>query len=475
MKRYLKKVIKKCTHWLGQEEEAKRGGAHLEPHPMALRVAPYIEELISRLRHANYETYIVGGAIRDLLQGREPKDYDIATAATPEEIRNVFGRRAARIIGKRFKIVHVYVGGEIVEVSTFRRNPDMPGNKPEPLKHRKALPEKLIFDDNQFGTASEDAWRRDFSVNALFYDPLHEHLFDFTGLGLQDIQNGVVRALGDPRVRFEEDPVRLLRALKLVGQYDFTMEPATAAALADQVQLLRHASPSRLTLELEKILKSAWSDTILTACQEHGLLCYFLSFLAEHWGTPQTEYAMRLLAVRNERVRKGFYRASISIAMSALTLPFLEEYFKSEVGGLWEPGADSDERVEKMVRAVLAPHAMIKRLNASAERILTLQPRLKAGRRSSGSGAHAIEFLKIQNEAMWHSEELVTRWKAAGGKDAEEESGSESGETGAKPPRARRRRRRRKPVNTAGEALPENSGTADEREEIELPPLEVGI
>ena len=177
-----------------------------------LPVENRVIELISTLQRAGFEAYIVGGAIRDLLLGRRPKDYDISTAATPEEVRNVFGRRAARIIGKRFRLVHVRHGGELFEVSTFRQAPppETAAVAPDGRKHEE-LPEHMILSDNSFGTAEEDAWRRDFTVNALFYDPVRSELIDFTGQGIDDIRSGVVRAIGNPRLRFEEDPVRILR------------------------------------------------------------------------------------------------------------------------------------------------------------------------------------------------------------------------------------------------------------------------
>ena len=149
-----------------------------------LPVAPHVVDLISELQNAGYEAYIVGGAIRDLLLGRKPKDFDISTSATPEEVRAVFGRRIARIIGKRFRLVHVEYSGELFEVSTFRRAPTRTA-----ANSKKELPENLILSDNSFGTAEEDAWRRDFTVNALFYDPVNSELLDYTGQGIDDIRN----------------------------------------------------------------------------------------------------------------------------------------------------------------------------------------------------------------------------------------------------------------------------------------------
>ncbi len=450
MKKYLKKII----GWIGNDSGSVAVNATTAEtgttRRQRLEVAPYIERLTRELRRAGYETYIVGGAVRDLLLGREPKDYDIATAATPEEIRNVFGRRQARIIGKRFKLVHVHAGGEIVEVSTFRRAPSAPGATPAPLRHRDHLPEKLIFDDNEFGNAFEDAMRRDFTVNALFYDTESGEIRDFTGQGLADIEAKTVRAIGNPDDRFEEDPVRLLRALKLAGQYDFSLEPETDRAVRQHAALLCHASPSRLTLELEKILKAMWSHRIFAVAREYGLLQYFLSFLDRHWGSPQAEYAMRLLEVRNQRVDKGLYRASISIAMASLVLPFVELEQGNPPGRLWNDGDLDGEAVEDTVRKVLTPHCMIKRLIASSERIIMWQPLLRSGNRRDRFGAshnfaHSFEFLKIQNEAMWQSEDLAALWRSNGG-GGEPEAGEK--------PRKRRRRKRGGKTGKTAEAVP---------------------
>ena len=206
-----------------------------------LQVAPYITDIIARLQEAGYETYVVGGAIRDLMLGREPKDYDISTSATPEQVKDVFGRRRARIIGRRFKLVHLYQGMEIIEISTFRKMPEKSTKVPAKLKDQP-VPENMIFHDNEFGTSEEDAWRRDFTVNALFYDPVSHKLIDHTKSGLDDINNGIVRAIGDASLRFEEDPVRMLRALKLVGQYGFKLCPETEASLRECLPLITHAA-----------------------------------------------------------------------------------------------------------------------------------------------------------------------------------------------------------------------------------------
>ena len=328
-----------------------------------LPVAPHVVDLISELQNAGYEAYIVGGAIRDLLLGRKPKDFDISTSATPEEVRAVFGRRIARIIGKRFRLVHVEYSGELFEVSTFRRAPTRTA-----ANSKKELPENLILSDNSFGTAEEDAWRRDFTVNALFYDPVNSELLDYTGQGIDDIRNRVVRAIGDPKLRFEEDPVRMLRALKLIGQYDFTMDAATENALFSELELIRVAAPSRLALELEKILSSAYGDKHFQAFHDYGLLPYFLPELNAAWDTPHGDYALNLLNERNCRVREGLYRNSVSLAMAALALPFVELECGGKPGDLWNPGPDSTAAIRGVLDRLFKPQTMMNRMTMSAER-----------------------------------------------------------------------------------------------------------
>lgn len=377
--------------------------------------APHIKAIIETLQKAGYEAYVVGGAIRDLMLEREPKDYDISTSASPEEIREVFGRRRARIIGRRFRLVHLYNGKEIVEVSTFRRRPE--ANKPAKFNPRYGpAPENMIFHDNEYGTAEEDAFRRDFTVNALFFDPVNGEVIDYTGQGIDDIVNRKVRVIGDPALRFEEDPVRILRALKLIGQYGFTMTDETETGVRDCIELITHASKSRLTLELEKVLKNAYSSDILSAFHEYGLLEHFLPFLDKYWETPAGIYAIQLLSERDRRLREGEYRDSISLAMAALALPFIEEELgNGEKGGLWAHKSYTDSEIRNIVDNFFLPHHMIKRLDYSAQRTLMMQPwfvNTENPKRVTGRKgyAHARELFMIQNALVWKDETLEHKW-----------------------------------------------------------------
>ena len=367
-----------------------------------LEVSDNAIEVISTLQNAGFESYIVGGAVRDLLLGRAPKDFDISTAAPPEKVREVFGRRRARIIGKRFRLTHVYVGRELFEVSTFRRAPDGNGADERGIKEPQNAPEHLIFSDNAFGTAREDAWRRDFTVNALFYDPLKEEILDYTERGVADMEAHVVRAIGDPSLRFEEDPVRILRALKLVAQFDFALDAATENALFAKMPLIRHAAPSRLALELEKILQSCYGDRHLQVFHDYGLLEYLLPEFENEWGSPYHQYMMKLFFERNCRVDEGAYRASLSLGVATLAVVFVEKLCGSAPGGLWRQTPEARTAIRAVLDKLFRPQNMMMKVNASAERILLMQPELEKSPLPRGlprqrAYAHACELCRIRH------------------------------------------------------------------------------
>ena len=369
-----------------------------------LEVSDSAVEIISTLQNAGFESYIVGGAVRDLLLGRSPKDFDISTAASPEEVRAVFGRRRARIIGKRFRLAHVYVGRELFEVSTFRRAPETNGADERGIKDPQKMPEHLIFSDNSFGTAREDARRRDFTVNALFYDPLKEEILDYTGQGLADIQAHVVRAIGTPALRFEEDPVRILRALKLVAQFDFALGAATENALFSKMPLIRHAAPSRLALELEKILQSCYGDRHLQVFHDYGLLEYLLPEFETRWGSPCHQHMMKLFFERNCRVDEGVYRASLSLGVATLATAFVEELCGREPGGLWPETPESRAAIRTVLDKMFRPQNMMMKVNVAAERILLMQTELEKSTLSrtlprQRAYAHACELYRIRHLA----------------------------------------------------------------------------
>ena len=365
-------------------------------------IAPHITEIISGLQTAGYEAYLVGGAVRDFLLHRQPKDYDISTSATPEEVKKVFRKNRIMIIGRRFRLVHFYHGNEIIEISTFRKKPEPidPSDRPAKVQH---APENMIFRDNEFGTVQEDAERRDFTVNALFYDPVHDELFDFTGKGVEDIRNGIVRAIGNPKIRFEEDPVRILRALKLVGQYGFKLESETEKALREQLELITLASDSRMTLEMEKILKNPYGDQILQTFHEYGFLKYFLPDLDAHWESSDLRFILELLAKRNERIRNGEYRESISLAIAIFAYPSVSRWISACKKKHVNTKAFRIE-LEDLTSSILLPRHPTRRAIGAAVRTLLLQadfssndPKVQSDLKHHPGYAHARELAFIRN------------------------------------------------------------------------------
>ena len=216
------------------------------------RVDPNALDVVSRLRKAGFQALLVGGCVRDLLLGADPKDFDVATSATPEQVRRLF--RRSRMVGRRFKIAHVYYGREFVEVSTFRRSlaTDEGGD-------HAAHPTGLILRDNAYGTLDEDAFRRDFTVNALYYDPHDEEILDFVG-GLEDLKRHRLRFIGNPGERLREDPVRLLRAMRFQAKLGFDVDAGITRDENLTAERLTAIPPARLFEEFSKMFLTGYAD-----------------------------------------------------------------------------------------------------------------------------------------------------------------------------------------------------------------------
>ena len=250
-------------------------------------ISPEALKVLYGLKEADYVAYIAGGGVRDLLLGRQPKDFDIVTDATPNEVRRVF--RNSRLIGRRFRLAHVFFGRDkIIEVATFRSNlppdpadasessdtSDMPDPPDRPLPpeslHHVRRDDGLIVRDNLFGTPQEDALRRDFTINALFYNIRDFSLIDYVG-GLDDLKNRVIRFIGDPGVRCVEDPVRMVRAVRFAAMLGFEFEPATAAAIHEHHDKLALANRSRLYEEVQKLFFCKAARRAYELLREFGL------------------------------------------------------------------------------------------------------------------------------------------------------------------------------------------------------------
>lgn len=240
-------------------------------------IDPDADRVVRKLNRAGYKAYLVGGCVRDLLVQRTPKDFDVATSATPNEIKATF--RNSRIIGRRFRLAHVFFGSKIIEVSTFRANPR------EEDDH-----DLLIRRDNVFGTENEDARRRDFTINGLFYDVEREEVIDHVG-GLADLDAKLIRTIGDPDVRFQEDPVRMLRAIKFAARLGFGFEPATWRALLRWRGEISKCAPPRLLEEMHRLMRGGAarrSFELLVETGALGVLSPYLAGLLEGPGAPAT-------------------------------------------------------------------------------------------------------------------------------------------------------------------------------------------
>src|SRR5688500_180388 len=284
------------------------------------QVDPDALKVLYRLHEHNYVAYLVGGSVRDLLLERRPKDFDIATSAHPHQVKKLF--RNCWIIGRRFRLAHVKFGPKTIEVATFRRQVDpaeLPQDAPyvdEALDATPEMPiapgasfeeqvrsegthlakvrahERIIHRDNAFGTPEEDAFRRDFTINALFYDIASFSIIDYVG-GLKDLENRLIRSIGDPGVRFLEDPVRMMRAVVFAARLDFWIDDLILEAFETHRHEIGRAAPARLMEEYFKILRSGYAEKTLSMLKETRLLREITPELAGA-GTPLWESIARL-------------------------------------------------------------------------------------------------------------------------------------------------------------------------------------
>lgn len=245
------------------------------------RVNKNVISILNKLKKAGFHAYIIGGGVRDLLLGYKPKDFDIATDARPEQVRSLL--KNSRIIGRRFKLVHVYFGREIVEVATFRATPSQEIQQANDLNSDHATLDGRIIRDNIYGDIEDDIWRRDFTVNAIYYDAIDQEIVDYCS-GYQDLLNHCLKMLGDPEVRYQEDPVRMLRALRFAAKLDFTIDEDTLAPINDREfhDLLDAIPKARLFEEYNKLFLHGHAEKSFYLLKEHLLLNKLFPFTATH-------------------------------------------------------------------------------------------------------------------------------------------------------------------------------------------------
>jgi poly(A) polymerase len=394
-------------------------------------------KVLYRLRQFNHIAYLVGGSVRDLLLGRTPKDFDIGTSAHPYEVKRLF--RNCWIIGRRFRLAHVKFGPKIIEVATFRRQVPA-GTEEEPaapvpvhLPSRDAAEEAdlLIHHDNTFGTPEEDAFRRDFTLNALFYDIETRSIIDYVG-GLEDIRAGIIRCIGDPEARFQEDPVRMLRAVALAARLDFTIDPPIRHAIDRYHGELARSSPARLMEEIYKVLRAGAAEKAFRLLVETGLLAAIAPeapgrITPAFWESLQAVDAYRRSFKRNPEALPN------AILLGSLLIPL--NLLDQHHGRTKELGARFGilplaRRDVEFLRQILLLQRHLRDANASARHRRAILHR--------SAFQAALLWLELHGKAP----EAVASWKELQTEIAEltPEGALPAGEA----PRRRRRRRRRR-------------------------------
>ena len=257
-------------------------------------------QVVSDLQEAGFEAYLVGGCIRDALLGRKPKDFDVSTSASPEEVKRIF--KGCRIIGRRFRIAHVRINRELIEVSTFRANPHEKENATK--NELREGEEGQLIRDNVFGSCDEDAWRRDFSINALYYNPTENVILDYMD-SIADIKNGMLRSIGDMETRFTEDPVRMLRIIRFAAKFDFSIPAEAEKLIHAQKQLISTVSAPRLFEEVLKLFHGGQAVKSFELLREYGLFKLMFPFTAEYLVEDELGMAERALTNTDKRIQEG--------------------------------------------------------------------------------------------------------------------------------------------------------------------------
>ncbi|HQS37525.1 MAG: poly(A) polymerase [Methylotenera sp. 24-45-7] len=442
---------KKSRPVLGTKKSAKRNSSNKDKAEIiTLKKHQIDRDLLSNaaartidgLQKAGFEAYIVGGAVRDLLLNRNPKDFDIATDATPEEVNRVF--RRSRIIGRRFRLVHVMFGDETIEVSTFRGHHQAEGDSHTNESGR-------ITRDNVFGSLEEDAARRDFTANALYYDPTSQEVLDFHH-GFADIRAGLLRIIGKPETRYIEDPVRMLRAVRLSAKLGLKIDPATQAPIAKMADLLQGVPPSRLFDEMLKLFLSGHAIESVNALREqhlhHGLLPMLDVVLEQPMGE---RFVMLALKNTDDRILSG-KSANPSFLFATLLW--------HEVLAAWATyKAQNNPPIPALHLAmndVLASQAeklaIHNRYTATMREIWGLQPRFeqRAGKRPFGLLTHpryraGYDFLLLRCESGEVPAELGAWWTTFAEAEGEERAAMLQPDTA---PKKRRKRKPKKAVSS---------------------------
>ena len=412
------------------------------------QIDPEALKVLYRLHQNGFVAYLVGGSVRDLLLGRRPKDFDIGTSAHPYQVKRLF--RNCWIIGRRFRLAHIKFGPKTIEVATFRRKlsaEELAAAEVAPVEH--AIPidghdesghDRLLHRDNTFGTPEEDAFRRDFTLNALFYDISSFSVIDYTG-GLSDLRARLVRCIGDPSERFQEDPVRMLRAVAMAARLDFAIDPPVDAAIAAHRHDIARSAPARLIEEFYKLLRSGASERVFRLMAERRLL----EPIARPLQKGASDALWRSLSAL-DAYRKRFEEIpgtlTNAILLGSLLVP-IGHQIRTPTARTPTPGKKPGRDPVPSVGLLPLARRDIERLGQilSLEqrlRDMSLSPRAKRAVMHRGAFQETLTWMDIHGEVP----DLVEHWRgfveAAGTYEGD-------GNAQADPPQRRRRRRRRRP------------------------------
>ena len=431
-----------------------------QEHALSRRdIDPDALKVLYRLRQGDYTAYLVGGSVRDLLLGRRPKDFDIGTSAHPSQVKKLF--RNCWIIGRRFRLAHVKFGQKVIEVATFRRQvaageevvqDGVPA--PDPTTPEG---ERLIHHDNTFGTPEEDAFRRDFTINALAYDIATFSVIDYVG-GLDDLRAGIVRSIGDPDIRLNEDPVRMIRAIAIAARLDFAVDASLLRAIRRHRKEIAKSSLPRLLEEYYKILRAGSAENTFRGLAETGLLEPISSELHRGAADPLWRSLAALDAYRRQfestpdtlsnAILLGTLLAPLGISLHPPRMPHAPPAEESDEGG--GPPASRRPRYPPGPRLGDLPLARrdVERLRlimTMQRRLsdLTLSPRAQLALAHRGIFREALTWMEIHGD----SPNVVEHWMGILDEGGIPESAEDSGEehhppAGALPTKRRRRRRR---------------------------------
>ncbi len=445
----IRRLVKKIFQKPGQAQQRR------EPEIIPLKQHGITHDMLSRgaervcedLENAGFQAFVVGGAVRDLLLGRDPKDFDIATNATPEQVKRVC--RRSRIIGRRFQIVHVMVGQELIEVTTFRALHD---------DDNATDAHGRVLRDNTFGSQADDAARRDFTVNALYYDPYDETIHDYHR-GYADLKAGQLRMIGDPAVRYREDPVRMLRAVRLGAKLGLEIESSTRKPIKAMAPLLDHVPPARLFDEMLKLLTCGDALACLKRLRAEGLHHGVLPLLDVILEQPLGErFVEQALTNTDRRIREGKSISPGFLFAALLWHEVLANWNQRKASGeisipaLFAAMSDVlDRQAEKL--------AITKRLVGDIKEIWSLQPRFeqRSGKRPYALLGHArfragYDFMLLRAETCEIDPAMADWWTAfIEGDHNAQETLIASAPRDASPAKKRRRsgQRRRRPSDAS--------------------------